>query len=73
MCPFEALYGYLTISIKEYVINSKVPTMKYYLDTLDEILHTLKPHLEQERNRIKKQADKRRTDREFMTGDWVFV
>jgi hypothetical protein len=59
-------------SIKEYVINSKVPAVKDYLATLDEILRTLKAHLEQARNQIKQQTDKR-TDQEFMTRYWVFI
>jgi hypothetical protein len=50
MSPFEALYGYPPPSIKEYVINSKVPDVKDYLATSDEILCTLKAHLEQARN-----------------------
>jgi hypothetical protein len=47
--------------------------VKDYLATFDEVLRTLKSHLEQARNRMKQQVDKRRTDDEFMTGDWVFV
>jgi hypothetical protein len=47
MSPFEALYGYLPPSIKEYVINSKVIIMKYYLVMSDEVIHTLKSHIEQ--------------------------
>jgi hypothetical protein len=47
--------------------------VKYYLATSDEILCTLKAHLKQERKTIKQQADKRRIDREFMIGDWVFI
>jgi hypothetical protein len=50
MSPFEALYGYPPPSIKEYVINSKVPAVKDYLATSNEILRTLKSHLEQARN-----------------------
>jgi hypothetical protein len=60
MSLFEALYGYLPPSIKEYVINSKVPVVKDYLAASDEVLRTLKAHLEQARNRMKQQADKRR-------------
>jgi hypothetical protein len=73
MSLFEALYGYPPPSIKEYVINSKVPDVKYYLAMLDEVLCTLKSHLEQEMNRMKQQDDKRRTNKEFTIVDWVFV
>ena len=39
MAPFEALYGYPPLSIKEYVINSKVLSVKDYMATFDEVLH----------------------------------
>jgi hypothetical protein len=71
--PFEALYGYLPPSIKEYVINYKVLVVKYYLATSDEVLCTLKYHLEQARNQMNQQVDKVRTDKEFMIAKWVFV
>jgi hypothetical protein len=50
MSPFEALYGYPPPSIKKYGINSKVVVVKDYLATSNEILHTLKSHLEHARN-----------------------
>jgi hypothetical protein len=73
MSLFEARYGYPPPFIKEYVINSKVIVVKYYLASSDEVLRTLKVHLKQARNQMKQQVDKIRNDREFMTGDWVFV
>jgi hypothetical protein len=73
MSPFEALYGYPPPSIKEYVINSKVPAVKDYISASDEVICTLKAHLKQAKNRMKQQDDKRRTDREFTAGNWVFV
>ena len=60
---FEALYRYSPPSIKEYVVNSKILAVKNYLAASNEVLHTLKDHLEQARNQMKQQADKRRTDR----------
>jgi len=50
MSPFEALYGYPPTSIEEYVINYKFPIVKDYLAASDEVLHTLKYYLKQERN-----------------------
>ena len=50
-----------------------VPTIKDYLATSHEVIHTMKKHLEQSRNRMKQQANLKRTDREFEVGDWVFV
>jgi hypothetical protein len=57
MSLFEALYGYLTPSIKEYVINSKVPFMKEYLAASDEVLRNSKDHLEQARNQMKNKLE----------------
>ena len=59
MSSFEALYDYFLPSIKEYVVNSKVPAVKYFLVMLDEVLLTPKDHLEQERNPMKQQAKKK--------------
>jgi hypothetical protein len=74
MTPFESLYGYPPLSIKEYVFSKfKAPTVKNYLATSDEILCILKSHLEQSRNQIKKQVDLKRSNCEFEVGDWVFV
>jgi len=35
--------------------------------------HTLKKQLETTRNKMKQMADKKRTEREFEEGDWVFL
>ena len=72
--PFEALYGYTPPTTREYVINNfKVPAIRDYLVTSDEVIRILKNHLKQARNRMKQHTDSRRTDREFEVGDWVFV
>lgn len=39
----------------------------------DALLHTLKYHLEMARNRMKKQADRKRREVEFAVDDLVFV
>ena len=68
--PFEALYGYPPPTNKEYVNNNfKVPTVKYYLVTSNEVIHFLKRHLEQVRNHMKQQVDTKITNREFGVGD----
>ena len=60
--------------MKEYVINIfKVPAVKDYLATSNEVIHILKIHLEQARNRMKQETDTKIIDREFKVGDWVFV
>ena len=54
MSPFEALYGYPPPSTKKYIIsNFKVPTLKDYLTTSDEVICILKNHLEHTRNHMK--------------------
>jgi len=63
------MHGYLPPSINEYVINSKDPFVKAYVAVSYEFLRTLKYHLKQARNQMKQQANKIRTDREFMTSD----
>ena len=48
MSPFEALYRYPPPTAKEYVINNfKVPAVKDYLETSNEVICILKNHLEQ--------------------------
>ena len=74
MSPFEALYGYPPPSTQKYIINNfKVPPVKDYLTTFDEVICILKNHLEQARNRINQQVDLKRTKHEFKVGDWVFI
>ena len=74
MTPFEALYGFPPPTTKEYVINNfKLPTVKYYLATFDEIIHILKNYLEQASHYMKQQANLKRTEHEFEVGGWVFV
>ena len=74
MSPFEALYGYPSPTAREYVINNfKVPAARDYLVTSDEVIHILKNHIKQPRNRMKQQENSKRTDQEFEVGDWVLV
>jgi len=51
---FNTLYEHLTLSIKKYVLNFKVPNAKIYLITCGEILGILKNHLKQASNEIQK-------------------
>ena len=56
--PFEALSRYPPPTAREYVINNfKVPAVRDYLVTSDEVICILKNHLKQARNRMKQQED----------------
>jgi hypothetical protein len=37
------------------------------------VITILKEHLQQAQNRMKTQADKKRTEREFQEQDWVYL
>jgi hypothetical protein len=51
MSPFEALYVYPPLSIKEYVFSKfKALVVKNYFATFNEILRILKSHPEQSKN-----------------------
>ncbi|KAG8646053.1 hypothetical protein MANES_10G117250v8, partial [Manihot esculenta] len=58
---FKTLYGYYP---------PLVPVIFPHKQQLDEILNS---NLEVARNRIKQQADRKRSEREFHVGDWVYL
>ena len=67
---FESLYGYAPPLIKDYVVtNFKMPAMKSYLVTSDEILHLFKNHLEETWNQIKQQVNMNITNHDFEVRD----
>lgn len=74
LTPFEAVYGYSPPSLLSYVpgtsANLAVDTQLIDRNTL---IGILKEHLQQAQNRMKLQADKNRTEREFTEGDWVYL
>lgn len=39
----------------------------------EKLIHNLKHHLKAAKHRMKQMADKKRSDREFQVGDWVYV
>ena len=74
MSPFQALYGYAPPQ-KEWLPEDPTPVA-----AVEEVLrrrrnmdHILKRQLETARNIMKQIADKKRTEREFKEGDWVFL
>lgn len=72
--PFQALYGFPPPLINE--ISIPGPEDKEVRDFLAEketMLQHLKDNLIQSQNRIKKYADKQRSEREFEIGDLVYL
>jgi hypothetical protein len=72
--PFEVLYGFPPPTLLSYVpgttANLAVDT---HLRDRNKIISTLKEHLLMAQHRMKSQADKHRTEREFEVGDWVYL
>lgn len=72
--PFEAVYGYSPPTLLSYIPGT---TANLAVDTQlrdrNKIINLLKEHLLLAQNRMKLQADKHRTKREFQEGDWVYL
>jgi hypothetical protein len=74
MSPFQALYGYAPPQ-REWLAQEPTPVaaVEAVLQKRANMDHILKKQLETARNRMKQMADKKRTEREFEEGDWVFL
>ncbi|KAF5468680.1 hypothetical protein F2P56_012817 [Juglans regia] len=74
LTPFEVVYGRPPTKLQAYIpgltTNQAVDEV---LRTRDQILSTLKSNLAAAQERMKCQADKKRTEREFAIGDWVYL
>ena len=72
--PFEALYGYpprhLGISVLDDVV---VPELSSWLQDRQVMTDLIRQHLARAKERMKRQADKKRSERQFSVGDMVFV
>ena len=74
MAPFQALYGYAPPKWKDIITNqARVPSVKDHLEENQKVVQILKENLNTARKRMKQQADRHRTEREFEVRDWVFV
>ena len=74
MIPFQALYGYAPPKLKDIITNqARVASVKDHLEENQKVVQILKENINTARNRMKQQADRHRTEREFEIGDWVFV
>jgi hypothetical protein len=72
--PFEVLYGYAPrhfgISSKAVVTNME---LEEWLKERELMIRVIKLHLTRAQDRMKKQADKHRSERHFDVGDWVYL
>ncbi|WVZ96943.1 hypothetical protein U9M48_042522 [Paspalum notatum var. saurae] len=72
--PFQLLYGYLPrhfgISDTSVVAPSDLDSWWTERQLMTDVI---RQHLERAKIRMKKQADKGRSEREFQVGDWVFL
>lgn len=74
MTPFEALYGYPPpFHIPYFPKDSSEPTMDTLLRYREETINLLKFHLTRVQNRMKQLTNRKRVEREFEIGDWVFM
>ena len=72
--PFEIVYGQPAPTHMPYLPgDSRVETVDRSLQAREAAINLLKFHLNRAVNRLKQQADKQRTDREFSVGDMVYV
>lgn len=72
--PFEALFGYPPPQLPLGSIpSSKVAAVDDVLKERHQVLIELKENLHKAQERMKRYADKSRTERKFIKGDWVFL
>ncbi|PNX77561.1 transposon Tf2-1 polyprotein [Trifolium pratense] len=72
--PFEIVYGRPPPLLSRWVQGeTRVESVQRDLLDRDEALRQLKSQLLRAQEKMKSQADKRRTDRSFICGEWVFV
>ena len=70
MTPFQALYGYAPPKSKDIITNqARVASVKDHLEENQKVVQILKENLNTARNRMKQEADRHRTEREFEIGD----
>lgn len=72
--PFEVVYGRPPPLLTSWAQGeTRVASVQKDLMDRDEALRQLKTQLLKAQERMKSQADKKRVDRSFMCGEWVFV
>lgn len=73
--PFEVLYGYTTkhFGLTADSATSKLPELDNWLTERAVMQDLVHQHLLRAQSRMKRQSDKRRSERSFDVGDWVFL
>ncbi|MCH79300.1 RNA-directed DNA polymerase (Reverse transcriptase), partial [Trifolium medium] len=72
--PYEIVYGRVPPVITRWVQGeTRVAAVQKELMDRDEALRQLREHLLRAQDRMKQLADKKRCDRSFEVGEWVFV
>lgn len=72
--PFEAVYGRPPpVIVTDATVQDTPPDVLSLLQQRDEVLQQVKLHLQQAKARMKRHADKKRTELQFAEGDWVYV
>jgi hypothetical protein len=74
MSPFQALYGYEPPA-REMVLTeaTQVAAVEEWMQRRINMDQLIKGLLEGARNRMRQVADRRRSERTFLVGDWVFL
>lgn len=74
MTPYEVLYGQNPpLHIPYLVGESSVNMVDRSLSTREAITQQLKFHIESVQQRMRDLANKHRSDRAFIVGDWVYM
>ena len=74
MTPSEALYGFAPPRLLDYILGTtKVDILDVHLQTRQQLISLLKQNLVAAQERMKAIANKHRTVREFVVGDWVYL
>lgn len=73
MSPFEALFGFKPPFLPAVGGSSNVAAVEEYLQQRREMTQQLKQELASAQNHMKQNADRRRSEREFETGDQVYL
>jgi transposase InsO family protein len=72
--PFEVLYGHAPRHFGVDVVEScAIPDLQQWLRDRDQMLGLLRLHLLRQQQRMKSQADKKRTERHFAVGNFVYL
>ena len=74
LTPFEAIYGFMPPKLLSYVPGITAnDAVDQSLKSREQIIQILRDNLLKSQNQMKLYADKLRTERHFVEGDWVFL